>query len=70
MNTGRKEMDDSQREIEEYVKENKQFLVRMLAYGDAETRSYALAVVANGGSINDISAIQRELDQLKRSRRK
>lgn len=58
-------MSDEEEEIHEYVQENKDLLARVLAYGDAESRSYALAVLANGGSVNDIEKIQRTLEDLK-----
>lgn len=58
-------MSDTEEELHEYVQENKDLLARVLAYGDAEGRSYALAVLANGGSVNDIENIQRILDDIK-----
>ena len=53
-------------DVDEYVRENKPLLVRLLAFGDAEGRSYALALLANGGDAGDIEEIQRMLDDLKR----
>lgn len=57
--------DSDVNELEAYVRENRNLLARMLAHGDAEARGYALAVIANGGRVEDIEQVQRELDRLK-----
>ena len=61
--------DADQDELHDFVQENKAMLVRVLAYGDAEGRSYALAALANGGDINDSEEVQQMLDELKREAR-
>lgn len=56
---------DASDDITTFVHENREFLARLLAHGDAEARGYALAVLANGGNTGVIDAVQRELDRLK-----
>ena len=56
---------DGSDELQEFVRDNIDLLSRILAYGDAEACGYALAVLANGGTINDIEEIQRKLNDLK-----
>lgn len=51
-------------EIRDYVNENRDFLSRVLRHGNNEARSYALALLANGGTDDDIEAVQEELNQL------
>jgi hypothetical protein len=51
-------------EIREYVNENRDFLSRVLRHGNNEARSYALALLANGGTDDDIEAVQEELNQI------
>jgi len=51
-------------EIREYVNENRDFLSRVLRHGNNEARSYALALLANGGTDDDIEAVQEELNRL------
>ncbi|WP_079255012.1 hypothetical protein [Halococcus hamelinensis] len=58
-------IEDAPDEVEEYVAENHDLLVRMLAYGDTEARGYALALLANGGTPNDLEQVQREFDKLR-----
>lgn len=58
-------MSDVEEEIHEYVQENEDLLARVLAYGDAEGRSYALAALANGGTVDDIKKIQHILKDIK-----
>ena len=53
-------------EVDRFVSENTDFLSRVLAHGDAEARSYVLAVIAHGGAIEDIEAVQEELEAIKR----
>ncbi|MDY6777745.1 MAG: hypothetical protein SVU32_03705 [Candidatus Nanohaloarchaea archaeon] len=48
-----------------YVAEHRELLTRVLAHGDEEARGYALALLANGGTVADIEAVQRELEQIK-----
>ena len=56
---------DGSDEVQEFVHDNLDLLTRILAYGDAEACGYALAVLANGGTVNDIEEIQCQLDELK-----
>ena len=51
-------------EIREYVDKNRGFLSRVLRHGDNEARSYALALLANGGTDDDIEAVQEELKRI------
>ena len=53
-------------DVARFATENTEFLSRMLAHGDAEARGYVLAVLAQGGSVEDIEAVQRKLDEIKR----
>lgn len=48
-----------------YVADHRELLTRVLAHGDEETPGYALALLANGGTVQDIGAVQRELEQIK-----
>lgn len=56
--------DDSTNELTRYVQENRELLSRVLRHGDTEARSYALALLANGGTEEDIEEVRRELDRL------
>lgn len=57
--------DTEDSEIAKFSSENQEFLSRILAHGDAEARGYALAVLANGGSVEDIELVQKELERIK-----
>lgn len=50
-------------EIREYVNQNRDFLSRVLRHGNNEARSYALALLANGGTDDDLEAVRKELKQ-------
>ena len=52
--------------LEEFITENEEFLSRVLAHGDAEARGYVLAVLSNGGTVEEIEAVQNELEKIKR----
>lgn len=52
-------------EVEQFVVDHQDLLARMLAYGGAEAQGYALALLVNGGTIQDIESIQQRLDDLK-----
>jgi hypothetical protein len=52
-------------EIREYVTQNREFLSRVLRRGDDEARAYVLALLANGGTEDDIESVQEELDRMK-----
>lgn len=51
-------------ELQRYVQENRDLLTRVLRHGDTEARGYALALLANGGTEDDIEDVQRELEDL------
>jgi hypothetical protein len=51
-----------------FVRENRELITRLLAHGDAEARGYALAALANSGTVEDVEAIQAELEALKEDR--
>jgi hypothetical protein len=52
-------------EVRQYVEENREMLTRMLAHGDAEARSYALALLSYEGTVEDIEAVQQMLDDIR-----
>jgi len=51
-------------ELQRYVQENRDLLTRVLRHGDTEARGYALALLANGGTENDIEGVQQVLEDL------
>lgn len=51
--------------VETFVYKNRELLVRILIHGDAESRGYALALLANGASTAGVDAVQEELRRLK-----
>lgn len=52
-------------ELDRYVKENREFLTRLLRYGEEEAQGYALALLANGGTDRDVDAVIQELENLR-----
>lgn len=52
----------------EYVAENREFLARVLAHGDAEARGYALALIAEGGELQDIDAVMSKLEEIRQQK--
>lgn len=50
--------------VSEYVNEHRDFLSRVLRHGNTEARSYALALLANGGTDDDLDGVQEELKRL------
>jgi len=56
--------DSTDDELTRYVRENRDLLSRVLRHGDTEARSYALALLANGGTDEDIEEVRRELGKL------
>jgi len=54
-------------EVSRYADRNTEFLSRVLAYGDTEARAYALALLSNGATADDIDKIQAELDRIRRN---
>ena len=57
----------SEAEISKYINENTNLLSRVLHHGNKEARGYALALIANGGTKEDIEDIQQELEDLNES---
>lgn len=57
-------------ELEKYTRRNTEFLSRVLAYGDEEARSYALALLANGNSVEAIDEVQAKLEEIRREVRR
>lgn len=53
-------------DLEQFSDENTEFLSRILAHGDSEARGYALAVIANGASVEKIDEVQEQLDEIRR----
>jgi hypothetical protein len=56
--------DPDETSVSEYVNEHRDFLSRVLRHGNNEARSYALALLANGGTDDDLEAVQEELKRL------
>lgn len=67
MNTSTIQDEKHSNEISEYVNEHREFLSRVLRHGDTNARGYALALLANGGSEDDIAEVQQALESLKDS---
>ena len=53
-------------EIGEFVEENSEMVARVLAFGDEESRAYALALVANSGKPSRIDVIEEQLQRIRR----
>jgi hypothetical protein len=53
----------------EYVSNNREFLFRVMAKGNAEAKGHALALLQRGGSASDIDQIQDLLEELKAEKR-
>ena len=53
-------------EVSQYADRNTEFLSRVLAHGDEEARAYALALLANSGSVEAIDEVQAQLDEIRR----
>lgn len=51
-------------ELQRYVQENRDLLTRVLRHGDTEARGYALALIANGGTEDDIEEVQQVIEEL------
>lgn len=52
--------------MSQYADRNTKFLSRVLAHGDEEARAYALALLANSGSVEAIDEVQEQLDEIRR----
>lgn len=59
---------DADNDVAEYVAENRDLLSRVLAHGDAEARGYALALLAEGGEVRDIEAVQAKLEDIRQQK--
>lgn len=53
-------------DVEEFSEENPELLSRILAHGGTEARGYALAVIANGATVETIDEVQAQLDEIRR----
>ena len=52
-------------DIQEYVRQNRNFLAQVFRHGNTEARAYALALLANGGTTDDLEQVLQELDKLR-----
>lgn len=59
---------DASDDIEMFVRENRELITRLLAHGGPEAQGYALAALANSATIEDIEAVQAELEKIKEGR--
>jgi len=48
-------------DVEEFANQNEELLSLLLVHGGAEARGYALAVIANGATVDTIDEIQAQL---------
>jgi hypothetical protein len=64
-----RQQNDTTEDLAAYVSENHDLLSRVLARGNPEAQGYALAAIANGGSIGDIEEIQQILEEIKEEKR-
>lgn len=53
-------------DVKQFARDNPEFLSRILAHGSSEARGYALAVIANGATVEAIDEVQAELDEIRR----
>ena len=53
-------------DLQRFAARNKEFLGEVIAYGDTEARAYALAIVKNSASVEDIEEIQAQVDEIRR----
>jgi hypothetical protein len=53
-------------DLSEFIRQNRELLTRILAYGDTEAQGYALAAVANAATVEDIERIEEKLEKIKR----
>lgn len=60
----RNKPDDGTTDPEQYVRENRDLLERVLRHGGTEARGYALALLANGGTPEDKEQVRRALEEL------
>jgi len=54
------------KDVKQFARDNPELLSRILANGDSEARGYALAVIANGATVETIDKVQAELDEIRR----
>jgi len=55
---------DGPSDPEQYVRENRDLIERVLRHGDTEARGYALALLANAGTSEDVEQVQAALEDL------
>lgn len=53
-------------DLKQFARDNPEFLSRILAHGGSEARGYALAVIANGATVETIDEVQAQLDEIRR----
>ena len=56
--------DDKRTAVEQYVNENRDLLERVLRHGNTEARGYALALLANAGTPEDVEQVRATLEDL------
>lgn len=57
---------DESTDVKEFARNNPEFLSRILAHGGSEARGYALAVIANGATVETIDEVQAQLEEIRR----
>ena len=55
---------DNPTDPEQYVRENRDLIERVLRHGDTEARGYALALLANAGTPEDVKQVRAALEDL------
>jgi len=55
---------DGPSDPEQYVRENRDLIERVLRHGNAEARGYALALLANAGTPENVEQVQAALEDL------
>lgn len=53
-------------DVEEFANQNEELLSRLLVHGGAEARGYALAIIANGATVDTIDEVQAQLYEIRR----
>lgn len=51
-------------EIQKFVAENLDLLIRLLKHGSTEARGYALTALANGGRPDDVEQVRQEIEKV------
>lgn len=55
-------------DVAEFVAQHHELISRVLAHGNAEARGYALALLAEGGEVRDIEAVQAKLEDIRQQK--